>query len=304
MGDYKENKGFRLLDIYERFNKGEILNKSDLCNHYKVSEKTIQRDIEDLRVYLQEIHYKLDESSIIYDKDKRGYRLVKYQRNWLSNEEIMALCKILLESRAFCKEELDSLIEKLLEQSYPENRNVIENIIGNEKLNYVPLKHGKKLLSKIWELSEIITNKERIVIHYIRQDKKETIRDIKPVSIMFSEFYFYLIAYITESDKDIPIVYRIDRIQKIEKINEKFIIPYANKFQEGEFRKRVQFMYAGELKRVKFEFTGPSLEAILDRLPTAEVVSKEGDKYIITAESYGHGIDMWLGSQGEKVKVL
>lgn len=41
----------------------------------------------------------------------------------------------------------------------------------------------------------------------------------------------------------------------------KFTIPYANKFQEGEFWKRVQFMYAGELKRVKFEFSGPSLEA-------------------------------------------
>ena len=63
-------------------------------------------------------------------------------------------------------------------------------------------------------------------------------------------------------------------------------------------------MYAGELKRVKFEFSGPSLEAILDRLPTAEVVNKEGDKYIIIAESYGDGIDMWLRTQGENVRVI
>lgn len=304
MGDYKENKGFRLLDIHEKLNKGELLVKSDLCSIYKVSEKTIQRDIDDIRAYLQENHYSIDESSIVYDKNKKGYRLLKYQRNWFSNEETMAVCKILLESRAFCKEELDSLIDKLLEQSYPENKKVIDNIIGNEKLNYVPLQHGQKLLPRIWELSEIITNKERIVIKYIRQDKKETIRDIKPVSIMFSEFYFYLIAYSTGSDIDIPIVYRIDRIQKIEKTNEKFTIPYANKFQEGEFRKRVQFMYAGELKRVKFEFSGPSLEAILDRLPTAEVVNKEGDKYIIIAESYGDGIDMWLRTQGKNVRVI
>ena len=124
MGDYKENKGFRLLDIYERLNKGELLIKSDLCNHYKVSEKTIQRDIDDLRAYLQENHYCIDDSAIVYDKSKKGYKLVKYQRNWLSNEEIMAVCKILLESRAFCKEELDSLIDKLLEQSYPENKSI------------------------------------------------------------------------------------------------------------------------------------------------------------------------------------
>lgn len=29
-------------------------------------------------------------------------------------------------------------------------------------------------------------------------------------------------------------------------------------------------MYAGELRKIVFEFNGPSIEALLDRLPTAE----------------------------------
>ena len=37
-------------------------------------------------------------------------------------------------------------------------------------------------------------------------------------------------------------------------------------------RKRIQFMYGGELQTIRFEYTGPSLESVLDRLPTAKVL--------------------------------
>lgn len=44
----------------------------------------------------------------------------------------MAVCKIILESRAFCKDELDLIIKKLLEQSLPEHTTHINKIIKNE----------------------------------------------------------------------------------------------------------------------------------------------------------------------------
>lgn len=52
--DYSGNKGFRLLSIYERLNKGEMLNKAKLAEMFGVGVKTIQRDIDDLRAYLAE----------------------------------------------------------------------------------------------------------------------------------------------------------------------------------------------------------------------------------------------------------
>ena len=63
-----------------------------------------------------------------------------------------------------------------------------------------------------------------------------------------------------------------------------------------------------KLRTVKFEYRG-ILEVVQDRLPTAEVVEyekmKDGtEKYTITAEVYGKGIDMWLKSQGDKVRVV
>jgi len=87
-------------------------------------------------------------------------------------------------------------------------------------------------------------------------------------------------------------------------LDEKFYVPYSDRFEEGEFRKRIQFMYGGKLRKVKFKYTGYSVDAVLDRLPTADAVKQEDGTYIVTAEVFGDGIDMWLRSQGDAVKIL
>ena len=101
--DFNGKKGFRLLSMYELLNKGGIIKKADLAQRYGVTEKTIQRDIEDLRAYLACTHFDEGEVSITYDRSRSGYYLVRMEREWLTNEEVLAVCKILLESRAFCK---------------------------------------------------------------------------------------------------------------------------------------------------------------------------------------------------------
>lgn len=300
--DYRGNKGFRLLSIYERLNKGELLIKDKMAIEFNVSEKTIQRDIDDLRAYLAETHFSETEVLIKYDKSKGGYYLVRFEREWLTNEEVLALCKILLESRAFQKEELNGIIGKLMSQVVPNDRKTVGEIVKNELSQYIPLKHNKKLLSPIWELSLFISKQEIVTFSYARQDGKVNDRTVKPVAIMFSEYYFYLIGFMGDDSKDFPTIFRIDRITNLAGTKQHFNVPYKDKFNDGEFRKRVQFMYSGELQRVTFEFSGPSLEAVLDRVPTAEIISDKDGVYKICAEVYGNGIQMWLRSQGDWIK--
>ena len=70
-------------------------------------------------------------------------------------------------------------------------------------------------------------------------------------------------------------------------------------------RRRIQFMYGGELKKIRFLYTGPSLEAVLDRLPTARVLREVPGGYEVEAEVFsGNGLDMWLRSQGDWVQRL
>ena len=299
--ELSNNKSFRMLHIYERLNKGEKLSKDRLANEYEVSAKTIQRDLDDLRAYLAETHYSESEVAIRYDKREDHYSLVRFEREWMTNEEALALCKILLESRAFRKEELLQLVEKLLMQIAPEDRKIAQEMIRNELFNYVPLQHGKPLLAPIWALSQHIFRHEMIAFDYIRQDGKQSRRIMKPVSILFSEYYFYCLAFDSENDTDYPVVFRIDRMTNMEPTGERFAVPYAKQFKDGEFRKRIQFMYMGPLRRVTFEYTGV-LEAMLDKVPTAKVIAETDGVYTITAESYGDGILMWLGAQGDKVQ--
>ena len=46
------------------------------------------------------------------------------------------------------------------------------------------------------------------------------------------------------------------------------------------------------------------IDSILDRLPTAVIESENNGTYVIRAEVFGKGIEMWLRSQGENVRVL
>ena len=302
--DFKENKGFRLLQLYERLSRGEVIHKAELAQKFAVTDKTIQRDIEELRSYLAETRTDEGEASIVYDRTRSGYLLTHAASEWLTNEDVLAVCKILLESRAFCKEELDALLKKLLRQTAPHDRKQVGKIIRSEQHYYVPLRHGKKLLSAIWELSQHVTSQHTIRISYCRQDGTERTHEVNPVAIMFSEYYFYLIAYLADGRKEFPTIFRIDRIARFAPTGASFRVVHRRKFSDGEFRKRIQFMYAGELRRVTFDYSGASVEAVLDRLPTAKILSKDNGVYRIEAEVYGNGIDMWLRSQGSAVKVV
>ena len=130
---------------------------------------------------------------------------------------------------------------------------------------------------------------------------------------MFSEFYFYLLAIIVDDETHEPIntiddlyptIYRIDRIHDFKILRENFRVAYADRFQEGEFRKRVQFMFGGTLQTVKFIYKGRSIESVLDRLPTAKVKENPDGTHTVTAEVFGHGIEMWLRSQGDVVELI
>lgn len=222
----------------------------------------------------------------------------------MTNEEIFAVAKVLLESRGFNKQELNTLIDKLMLQATPSARVNIKELILNERFHYIPPRHGKPLIDSLWEMNEHIFNKEIIEFDYVRKDGVASHRKVKPLSVMFSDYYFYLIAWMADDSKDYPTVFRIDRMTKIKSTGEKYKIPYRDKFEEGEFRKRVQFMYSGPLKTILFEFTGPSIEAILDRIPGAEIIEQKGNKYVLKAKCYGNGILMWLRTQGDYVKIL
>ena len=314
MEELKRDKIERVLGIYTSLTNGYCVNKAEEAIKYGVNERSIQRDIDDIRHYLEnEAGEDGYVNSIIYDRYEKGYRLEQMYKTKLTNSEVLAICKILLDSRALTKNEMTTVLDKLIECCVPkENQRLVADLISNEAFHYIEPKHNTVFLDTLWNVGQAIRSCQYMELSYQRtKDKAIVKRIVKPVAIMFSEYYFYLTAFIEDEDvrKDFdlindafPTIYRIDRIKEIKILDEKFHIPYSSRFEEGEFRKRVQFMYGGKLQRVRFKYTGPDVDAVLDRLPTAQILSEEVGSYVISAEVFGKGIDMWLRSQGDYVQ--
>ena len=51
------------------------------------------------------------------------------------------------------------------------------------------------------------------------------------------------------------------------------------------------------MKRLKFWCNDLALDAVLDKIPTAKVIEKENEKYLISAEVVGNGAEIWLKGQ-------
>lgn len=311
-----ENESFdkvrRILGIYTKFKEGCLVNKAEEAQNYNVNERSIQRDIDDIRTYLE--NDALGDgylSSVKYNRNEKGYRLER-ERSLFTNSEILAVCKILLDSRAFTKEEMTRILDKLVKCCVSEaEKKLVSELIKNEEYHYVEPRHRTIFMDKMWDIGQAVKERRYIEIAYRRtKDKK---RKVQPVAIMFSEYYFYLTAFIDDKEvrehfdvinDSFPTIYRMDRIKELKVLDERFHIPYRDRFEEGEFRKRVQFMYGGKLQKVKFQYSGSDIDAVLDRLPTAEVLSEKHGVYTVRAEVFGKGIDMWLRSQGENISEI
>ena len=300
-------KSERLLQIYAWLVSGEVLSKKEMAQKFHVTERSIQRDMEALRCFFADQGLRQD---IVYDKGVHGYRLEQASLPMLNNSEILAVCKILLESRSMRRDEMLPILDKLISCCVPEqNKRSVTELLANEKLHYIEPHHGQCILPGLWEIGQAVHDHQVIEIEYERMKQPKLVRRrVLPVGIMFSEYYFYLTAFLEDKstfdnpDDLFPTIYRIDRIKSYVVLNEHFQVPYKDRFQEGEFRKRVQFMYGGKLERIRFKYTGPSFEAVLDHLPTAKIISQDNEGWFVEAEVFGKGIEMWLRSQGEYIK--
>lgn len=310
----EKNKTERILTIYKMFLDGETINKAKLAEKFGVNNRSIQRDIEDIRTYLMNRRDETGENvTVIYDRKKNGFRLSDGAKK-MSGGEFLAVSKILLESRAFVREELEPILEKMIFNcAPPSEQKQAAALIANERYHYMEPHHRTRFTDKLWEIGSAVKNQQYMEIWYRKLKGDEPVRRmIKPVGIMFSEFYFYLVAFIEKKGEAYlsPAIYRIDRILSFQVLERHFSVPYKDRFEEGEFRKRVQFMYGGPLQRIVFEYSGISLEAVLDRLPTAKVIEEKAAKdgngkiYTIQVEVFGSGIDMWMRSQGSLIKVM
>ena len=300
----ENEKNERMLEIFFRALRGESISVKKIAEEYKVSTKSISRDINRIQEFLSEHREMMQNAELTYSYKNRAYLLNSDE--FLKNKELFALVKVILGSRCFSKEEVLTLIAKLKRFTTIHDKQQLENLIRKEVYHYHEVKSDcKSVIENLWKLIQAIEEKRTITITYYKMNREEVKRKIKPTAILFSEYYFYLIAYMADDAEYKAKYFRVDRISAMMEHRENFQLDRKYDFDEGDLREKNQFMFPGENIKIRFAFSGLSVQAILDRLPTAKIVEKNGNTSIIEAEvNHGRGIIMYLLSQGSWVKVL
>lgn len=300
----ENTRQYRVLEIFFRGLRGEDLSVQELANEYCVSTKSITRSINDLKDFLADHRELVGNTELRYSYSDKCYRLCMDE--FLSNKELFALVEVMIGARAFSKMELLALTDKLKRFTTAEDRPMLNELIRKELYHYPEIKHDcESVEDNLWKLVNCISEHKEISIEYYRMDRKWVTHRVRPASVMFTDYYFYLIAFLTEGKTEKPYYFRVDRIKQITTHRKKCDVYENQDFDEGLLRKRSLFMWPGKLRTIRFEFSGPSVQAVLDKLPTAKIIERLGSgKYLIEAEVYGDGIKMWLLSQGVWVKVV
>lgn len=153
-------------------------------------------------------------------------------------------------------------------------------------------------------MENAVYEQKALSIRYKKVNGERIDRIVHPVALLFSEFYFYLIAHIEDAAYAQPAFFRVDRFTQIESLRRNFSVPRKYRFEEGELRKYIQFMYGGEMENIQFLCRERNLESALDQFPTAKIVQAKEDRYIIEAKVIGRGCLMWLMSQGESIEII
>ena len=126
----------------------------------------------------------------------------------------------------------------------PKDREQFENLIRKELYHYHEIKSDcNMVIDYLWKLIQAIEDKQILTITYYKMNREQVKRKIRPASILFSEYYFYLIAYDADDETCRAKYFRVDRIVSIVTHRERFSLKREYDFDEGDLREKNQFMF-------------------------------------------------------------
>ena len=184
----------RTLEIFYTLIRGEFLSNRKIADRYGVSTRTVSRDIGRIQNFFYEHRDIMNNAEIVYSHKDKAYILKSDE--FLKNSELFALVKVILGARCFSKEDTLTLIRKIKQFTTPNDRNLLESIIKKEVFHYREVRSDcDSVIDNLWRIVQCIEQRHCISIRYIKMDRTEVIRKLHPSAVMFSEYYFYLIAY-------------------------------------------------------------------------------------------------------------
>ena len=132
------NKRNRVMEIFYRFMSGEHMAVKDLAAEYEVSEKSIQRDISEIKNFMAEYGYSVGKEEVKFDRSSQ--KMYFEAEKFLTNGEMLAITKILIATRTLPQDKMNQLVEKLEGICFNKRQKAVE---GTCKERTLPLQTGR-----------------------------------------------------------------------------------------------------------------------------------------------------------------
>ena len=193
----EDNKTGKMLALFDIMIHGHPLTKEQIATRFDVNARTANRYLAAIRQYLEEAE-KEDgpRRELRYSREDRTYRIAEVENRFISKSELFAICKILLGGRTYSRKDLESLMNRLLQSAVlPEEQEEIKEFVKRELFDYLDPSHGKPDMDQLWEVAQAIKKHHVITFDYTKIGSAQgTPHRALPLGVVFSEYYFYVIA--------------------------------------------------------------------------------------------------------------
>lgn len=178
------NRAQRLLIVYTRLLRKQTINKYELANELEVNERTVQRDIDDIRAFLSDTNEHLYRQEVKYDYQQHAY--------FLQNNEVKknssSFHKILMNLYSLSpvmEKEIYDLCKSLIYKYFAFDSNALV-----ERLNTFRITNGSTDYALLQDLEYFI--KTSTIITIITQTN--TFTEIFPLSLYY-HYRGYRLSY-------------------------------------------------------------------------------------------------------------
>jgi len=304
----------RITNTLFKMINGERIDMQANMALYDRGKRTIQRDMTAIRRTIKP-------STIFkfhHDTKEDVYYLT--HGDFLPFEEVLAIMKVLIGSRAFGKTELSKISTSLASfVSLDRQKDIDDMLTALKNGSYLPVNRDNDLVDRIKKFHDIINKKKAISFTY--RDSNPAGHSNKtrvglPLSLYFSGNHFYVIMYRLNSDKikdiddGITYVYRLDRFLDVTVKRKTFEVPRGKYEDEESIRNKSYRLNSGSAISYEFNYRG-YYPAALDQLPNSKIKRTESGKIfknpdgsvVVYGNMFFNGAKMWVLGQGNLVTV-
>lgn len=292
-----------LMKIFlERTDEEHALSMQEILNalaefRIKAERKSIYTDMELLRQYGLDIEM-VKTKTVKYYISSRDFEL----------PELKLLVDAVQSSHFITAKKSNELIKKLSAlASVHQAKQLKRQVYLAEQAK--PL--NESIYYNVDAIHTAINEKHKISFQYFdyNVDKKRVYRRDgelyihTPVALCWNDDKYYLICYNTKYDDFTH--YRVDRMNKVEVLEEKAEKIDNKRFSIAEHTKKNFGMFGGELTQATLRFDNELVNAVLDKFGTDVLLSKKGEQFEITVEVSNSPVFLsWIFQFGEKAEII